>query len=115
MICDLLTYCRIKPACCQIELHPANSQVELVRFLKDHEIQPVAYCPVSRTGDLAKGKPEVSKAPFIVALAKKYGKSACQIMLKWGLQRGHVVIPKAASKKNQKENLAVNSPDFLLT
>ena len=112
---DLLTYCRIKPVCCQIELHPYNTQVEYVKFLLDHKIQPVAYSPVGRTGALAEGQAEIAKQPLIVELAAKHGKSPCQVMLKWGLQRGHVVIPKAASEKNQKENFVVTAADFMLT
>lgn len=44
----MLTYVKIKPVCNQIELHPYNAQLDLVKFLIDFEIVPVAYCPVAR-------------------------------------------------------------------
>lgn len=46
-------------------------------------------------------------------LGQKYGKTECQIMLNWGLCKGHVVIPKAASASHQVENLDIF--DFRLT
>ena len=48
LICDLLCYARVKPVCNQVELHPYCAQSELVRFLLDQHIIPVAYCPLGR-------------------------------------------------------------------
>ena len=44
----MLTYCKIKPACNQIEIHPSNAHVELIEFLQEEKIVPVAYMPVGR-------------------------------------------------------------------
>ena len=95
---DLLTYARIKPVVNQIELHPLLAQTELVRFLKDHDIVPVAYCPIVRQGD-----PKTAHAhehPYLKSLAEKYGKSVTQIMLNWALVRGTVPIPKSGTFEN---------------
>lgn len=54
LIADLLTYARIKPAVNQVELNPLNAQTELVKFLFDFDIQPVAFCPVAKAGDTSK-------------------------------------------------------------
>jgi diketogulonate reductase-like aldo/keto reductase len=54
MTWDLLSYCRIKPVINEVELHPLNVQEELVRFLKDHDIFPLGYCPVIRADDTSK-------------------------------------------------------------
>lgn len=51
LIADLLTYAKIKPAVNQVELNPLNPQTELVKFLKDQDIQPVAYCPVAKANN----------------------------------------------------------------
>mmetsp|Transcript_10986 Transcript_10986/g.11101 ORF Transcript_10986/g.11101 Transcript_10986/m.11101 type:complete len:117 (+) Transcript_10986:146-496(+) len=50
LIMDILTYAKHLPVVNQVELHPSNAQVELVRFLTDFHIVPVAYCPVGRPG-----------------------------------------------------------------
>ena len=50
LIWDLLTYCRIKPVCNQIELNPQCAQPELVRFLRAKDILPIAYTPIARPG-----------------------------------------------------------------
>ena len=45
---DMLTYCRIKPVVNEVELHPYCVQDSLVKFMKQYEIIPIAYCPVAR-------------------------------------------------------------------
>lgn len=50
LINDLLTYCKIIPAVNEVELHPYLPQIELVRFLKEEGIIPIAYCPLARAG-----------------------------------------------------------------
>ncbi|TNV76754.1 hypothetical protein FGO68_gene13058 [Halteria grandinella] len=113
---DLLTYARIRPVCNQVELHPYCAQAELVRFMKDQSIVPVAYCPLGRPSaaetpgnqeaDLKYAAiPDLREDKGIVDIAKRVGKSEFQVLLKWGLQRGCAVIPKSSQAKNQKENL----------
>ena len=116
LISDLLCYARHKPVCNQIEIHPYNSQEELVRFLRDQDIVPVAYCPLGRPiTDEDKQNyinpfeilPYASEDPRVQEIAKKYGKTEWQVILRWHLQRGIVVIPKSSSVDHQKENLSV--------
>mmetsp|Transcript_6592 Transcript_6592/g.10608 ORF Transcript_6592/g.10608 Transcript_6592/m.10608 type:complete len:112 (+) Transcript_6592:578-913(+) len=80
----------------------------------------MAYTPVARPGGHEKGDPfckadwpDLRNDPYLQELAKKYNKSVVQIMLNWGLCRGHCVIPKAAGLDHQKENMEVL--DFKLT
>jgi len=54
MIWDLLTYCKIKPYANEIELHPLNVQNELVRFMLENNIKPIAYCPLARGEDTSR-------------------------------------------------------------
>ena len=50
LLADMLTYCTLKPACNQIEIHPKNARPDLIRFLQDKGIVPVAYSPLGRLG-----------------------------------------------------------------
>jgi D-xylose reductase len=122
IIWDLMTYAKITPACLQIELNPQNAQPELVRFLHAKNIRPVGFMPVARPGAIAKGDsytlapkdwPDMRENEYLISLGKKYNKTEVQIMLNWGVCRGHVVIPKAASFKYQLENIDIF--DFKLT
>lgn len=118
---DLLTYAKILPAVNQVELHPLNPQTELVRFHKELGIVSVGYCPVAKAGatTFVTGKSSTATAPNlqedadIKEIAAKYNKSPLQTILRWGLERGHVIIPKATSKVHLEENF--NVFDFTLT
>ena len=57
--------------------------------------------------------PDLRQVPYLMELGTKYNKNSIQIMLNWGLAKGHVVIPKATSLEHQKQNLDVF--DFRLT
>jgi len=86
----------IHPVCNQIELHPWNQQRRLVSYCRDKGIVVVAYSP------LTQGRRLNDKT--IVALAEKYGKTPAQIVLRWGLQKGLVVIPKSDREARIIEN-----------
>ena len=108
LLADLLLYAEIKPVCNQIELHPLNTQDELIRYLKDQNILPVAYCPIVRpTGGRDAEGQDLVKNELILSLADKYKKSPVQVMLRYGIERGYSVIPKSADPGRQKENLNV--------
>eukprot|EP00355_Strombidium_rassoulzadegani_P006861 CAMPEP_0168615674 /NCGR_PEP_ID=MMETSP0449_2-20121227/4627_1 /TAXON_ID=1082188 /ORGANISM="Strombidium rassoulzadegani, Strain ras09" /LENGTH=281 /DNA_ID=CAMNT_0008656423 /DNA_START=34 /DNA_END=879 /DNA_ORIENTATION=+ len=120
LVWDLLTYAKILPVCNQVELNPQCPQPEVVKFLLAKNIIPVAYTPVARPGAVENGDalcppdwPDLRKDEFLQGIAKKYNKSVVQVMLNWGLCRGHCVIPKAAGLDHQKENLDIF--DFKLT
>ena len=97
LLSDLLSYCRIKPACNQIEVHPCHAQDALITFLKDHEITPVAYCPIGRVLWEKMGV-NLLEDELITQIAEKHQKTPVQIILNWNLSRGVVVIPKASGK-----------------
>lgn len=106
MLIDLLNYSRIKPVMNQIEIHPYNTQDELVKFCRDHDIQVTAYSPLGGTGHA-----EISPLTdgVIVDIAKNHDKSSAQVLIKWGLQRGLVVIPKTTNPDRIKENFEAQS------
>jgi diketogulonate reductase-like aldo/keto reductase len=83
----------------QVEFHPFLYQKELLFFCEKHNIKIIAYSPLART--------EVFSDKTIKTIANKYNKTPAQISLRWLLQKGIVVIPKASSKKHLKENLNV--------
>lgn len=107
MLEELFKQTDIRPACDQIEIHPLWPETELVNYLHTEHIQPVAYCPIARA------KVEVMGSDAVLALAKKYGKSPVQIVLRWQLDRGIAPIPKTVHAERLPENLAVF--DFALT
>ena len=113
LLCDLLCYARIKPVCNQVELHPYCVQDGLVSFMKEQNIVPVAYCPIGRPtpqdGSSTDGKgsekiPDIRQDNGAQAIAEKHGRSVLQIVLKWGLQRGHGIIPKSCDVVHQRQN-----------
>lgn len=105
----------------QIELHPWSQKTELVTYLREHRIQPIAYSslvPLS-TWRTAQGQDSAKTeqmreegkkgdAPFRV-MARKYGVSEAQILLRWGVQRGFAVIPKSTDPARIRANLDVLS------
>jgi 2,5-diketo-D-gluconate reductase A len=87
------------PAVNQIELHPALQQPTLRAFHTEHGIATEAWSP------LAQG--EVLDAPEITKAAEKHGKSPAQVVLRWHLQLGNVVIPKSVTPQRIRENIEV--------
>jgi len=88
------------PALNQIELHPHLVQTHLREFDAKHGIATEAWSPLASGG-------EVLTDPTIVGLAEKYGKTPAQVILRWHLQLGNVVIPKSVTPSRIKENFEV--------
>ncbi|MFD3406883.1 aldo/keto reductase [Kribbella sp. NPDC058693] len=89
----------IRPAVNQIELHPALPQDELRAFNAENDIVTEAWSPLA-SGELIDNA-ELKK------IGAKYGKSAAQVMIRWHLQLGNVVIPKSKTASRIKENFEV--------
>jgi len=98
---DLLRYARHRPITNQVELNPSLPQVGLLNFCKQSGVILTAYCPL--------GHGNLLSDPGVQAIAEKEGCSAAQLLLKWGLQRGTVVIPKSVHHERIEENLAAAS------
>jgi len=95
---ELMTSCRIKPMVNQIELHPLLTQRETVEFCQKEGIQIESWSPIMR------GKLDL---PLLHELAAKYGKTPAQIVIRWHLQHGYVVIPKSVREERIAENSRV--------
>lgn len=98
---------KVKPAVNQIEISPWFQQEEEVAFLQGEEIAAEAWAP------FAEGKDGIFTAPTIASIGSRYGKSNGQVILRWLLQRGIVVIPKSVHRARMEENFDVF--DFHLT
>jgi diketogulonate reductase-like aldo/keto reductase len=112
MLVDLLSYAEINPVMDQIELHPYNTQVELIDFCKYKEIVVTAYSPLGRQGADRDGS-RLFDEHVIESLAKKYKKTKAQILLNWAVGRGTVAIPKSTTPERIAENIDIF--DFELT
>ena len=101
----LLDAADVVPAVNQIEYHPYFQQLESKAFNTSHGIVTESWGPLGQ-GDL------VSDAG-VDAIAAKYGKSAAQVIIRWHLDIGNIVIPKSNRKERMAENFDVT--DFALT
>ncbi|MGW2562345.1 aldo/keto reductase [Streptomyces sp. NPDC001514] len=90
----------VVPAVNQIELHPQLAQAESRAFHAEHGITTEAWSPLGQ----GKGLLEV---PTVVAIAQKYGRTPAQVVLRWHLQLGNVVIPKSVTPSRIVENIDV--------
>jgi len=113
MLVDLLTYAEIIPAMNQIELHPYNQQTKLVEFCKQQNIAVTAYSPLGSQAEMNNGKLALLEDEKINEIAAAHGKTPSQILLRWGIQRETVVIPKSTTLEHIKENNEVF--DFILS
>ena len=98
-----LTY--VTPAVNQIELHPLLNQAELRAANAKHNVVTEAYSP------LAVGR--LIDNPAITSIANEYGRSAAQVLIRWSIQLGNVVIPRSGNPERIADNF--NVFDFELT
>jgi 2,5-diketo-D-gluconate reductase A len=96
----LLDETDVVPALNQIELHPYLTQEALRAFDAEHGIATEAWSPIAKGGELLSD-------PAITSLAEKYGKTPAQVVIRWHLQLGNVVIPKSVTPARIKENIDV--------
>lgn len=104
---DIASFARIKPMVNQIETHPLNQQIEAHEWLKKYGVIHEAWAP------FGEGRGNMFTNPVLQEIGKKYDKTVAQIILRWQLQRGIVVIPKSTHKERMAQNLDVF--DFTLT
>ena len=107
MLIDLLTYAKMVPAVNQIELHPYLQQPKLIDFCRAKNIALTAYSPLGSQEEMNNGKAPLLKDPVIAALATAHEKSPAQILLRWGVERNTVVIPKSTSPEHIQANTEI--------
>jgi diketogulonate reductase-like aldo/keto reductase len=96
---ELLDSSEVVPAVNQVEFNPFLYQEELLRFCNSKGIQLEAYSPLTRGHKLDN--------PVVRDIAQKHSKSPAQVMIRWSLQHGLVVIPKSSRPERIKENSEV--------
>ena len=114
---QLLAHARIPPAVNQVESHPFCAQTKLLAWCAKRNIVITAFSPLGSPARparlVAEGDPAPLFHPTIVAIAERTKKTAAQVLIKWQLQRGVVVIPKSVTPARIVENAQV--ADFELT
>lgn len=104
---DIKMFNEIAPAVNQIEINPFLQQDESVSFMKEIGVQAQAWAP------FAEGRNGLFHHPELVTLAERHNKSVGQVVLRWLVQRGVVVLSKSVRKERMAENIALF--DFELT
>ena len=104
---EVLNMRSLIPAVNQIELHPYLSQQGLVEYCSKHDIKIESWSP------LCANKNDLLNEQILKDLAEKYSKTSAQVVLRWNIERGLIVIPKSSNPGRQEENL--NIFDFALT
>ncbi|WEV69709.1 aldo/keto reductase [Bifidobacterium sp. ESL0775] len=87
------------PTVNQIELHPTWQQREVVAFCKEHNVAVEAYSPMARGADLNAGDGTIAR------IAQAHGVSPAQVILRWHIENGTIIIPKSVHTARQRENL----------
>lgn len=98
---DIASFARIRPMVNQVETHPLNQQKQAKEWMDKYGVQIEAWAP------FGEGRGDMFSNPVIAGIAEKYHKSVAQVILRWHLQRGVVVIPKSTHIKRMEENFQV--------
>jgi len=104
---DLLSYAKVKPAMNQIEMHPYLQQSRRVEFCQYRGIAVTAYSPLGSPGNKRPDLPELLADETVKKIALSHAKTPAQILLRWGMQRQTVVIPKSTHEGRIRENIGV--------
>lgn len=104
---EFVNFNRIKPMINQMEVHVFNQQKLLKEYADKYNVQLEAWAP------FGEGRGNTFENEVLQTIGSKYGKTTAQVMLRWNIQRGIVVIPKTVHYERMVENLDVF--DFALT
>lgn len=98
---DLCLSSEVKPMVNQVECHPFTQQTGMLELCRETGIQLEAWAP------FAEGRKEIFKLPLLSGIARSHGKTVAQVILRWNIQRGVVVIPKSIRHERIIENFDV--------
>lgn len=104
---EFANFTRIRPMVNQMEVHPLNQQQELKKWADKYDIRLEAWAP------FGEGRNGLFENEVLKQIGDKYGKTTAQVMLRWHIQRGVIVIPKSVHKERMIENF--NVFDFTLS
>ena len=106
IIADMCETVRIRPMVNQVETHIFNQQKEMKEWADKYDIRLEAWAP------FGEGRNGLFENEVLKTIGQKYGKTTAQVMLRWHVQRGVIVIPKSVHKERMIENF--NVFDFAL-
>lgn len=104
---DLASFTKIPPMVNQVETHVFDQQIEANKWMKKYHVAHEAWAP------FAEGRQDTFTNAVLTEIGKKYGKTTAQVMLRWNIQRGIIVLPKSTHKERMEENF--NVFDFTLS
>ena len=104
---DIASFAKIRPMVNQVETHPYNQQITAKEYMDKYDVQIEAWAP------FGEGRGGLFEDKVLKSIGEKYHKSTAQIMLRWNIQRGVVVIPKSTHYERMVENF--NVFDFKLS
>jgi alcohol dehydrogenase (NADP+) len=111
----LLRDAKIKPVVNQMELHPHFQQQELFDYMVENDIQPIGYTPIGNPKRPERDRTENDTVdiedPVIVIIAERLNIHPAEVCIKWGIQRGEVVIPFTVSPSKIMNNLRASIGD----
>lgn len=98
---DIKAFNTVPPAVNQIEVNPFHQQAESVAFMREQGVQAQAWAP------FAEGRNHLFENAVLLDIGRKHGRSVGQVVLRWVVQRGIVVLAKSVRKERMVENLAI--------
>lgn len=98
---EFANFTRIKPMVNQMEVHPFQQQKELKKWMDKYDIRLEAWAP------FGEGRNGLFENEILKEIGDKYGKTTAQVMLRWHIQRGVIVIPKSVHKERMIENFEI--------
>lgn len=101
VLADFCLHNKVIPAVNQIELHPFFQQENALKVMNEFGVRAEAW------GPFAEGKHGIFSNQLLSQIAGKHGKTVAQVVLRWNIQRGVVVIPKSTHANRIQENFAV--------
>lgn len=104
---DIANFANIVPMVNQVETHVLNQQTEAKKWMDKYKVQIEAWAP------FGEGKGGLFENPVLVEIGAKYKKTSAQVMLRWNIQRGVIVLPKSTHLERMKQNF--NVFDFSLS
>ena len=109
LIHDLMNYATVPPAMLQVEMHPQLPQHRLLKTAQSYGLPVTAFSPLGAGSyvelSMAEAGDSLLQADPVVALARRFGKTPAQVLLRWGLERGTALIPKSTRPERRRENL----------
>uniref|UniRef100_A0A7S3JZW5 NADP-dependent oxidoreductase domain-containing protein n=1 Tax=Aureoumbra lagunensis TaxID=44058 RepID=A0A7S3JZW5_9STRA len=109
MLQEVLNYCKIKPTVLQVEMHPLNTQQRLLRFARTNGIQVMAFSNLASASYVELGMATQSDSLLqnatVTKIAQSNSVTPAQVLLRWAVQRGTIIIPKSSKSSRLIQNI----------